>query len=347
MQRLTSFVVRPRHGALVVIAALVITSAVGCGHNRRASMRPVFVTPTPVAAPGCATPAVIPETVTPAPSASYTPTPSAVEPTRIEPGGTGRAAPPAERIPSATPEPAGPGAGASGSPRSSAVDEPSLLEPVVPSSGKTRSNSTQTPPSSSLTVPRLIGPGASLNGGAPRKVPKVSLRERLSPYTNNPDDLFAPPKADRPWKYVVLHHSASATGNYESIDREHRKRLGWDGCGYHFVIGNGTSSPDGQIEVARRWSEQKHGIHCHDGKNPDVSEYGIGICLIGDLEKNPPTPRQIAAAQALVAYLETRYQIASDHVGTHTQLARNPTDCPGKNFPTQAILGLDKRLTYQ
>ena len=117
-----------------------------------------------------------------------------------------------------------------------------------------------------------------------------SLRQQLLPFTNNPDDLFAPPKADRPWKYVVLHHSATATGSYGAIDQEHRKRLGWEGCGYHFVIGNGTGSPDGQIEVAQRWSDQKHGIHCRNGKNPDVSEYGIGICLVGNLDDTPPTP---------------------------------------------------------
>jgi len=159
------------------------------------------------------------------------------------------------------------------------------------------------------------------------------------PYTNNPDDLFAPPKADRPWKYVVLHHSATPSGSYGEIDREHRKRLGWDGCGYHFVIGNGTGSPDGQIEVASRWTNQKHGVHCSNGKNPDVSEYGIGVCLVGNLDDTPPTPRQIAAAQTLVAYLGARYKIPADHVGTHALLASTPTACPGRHFPTQAILG--------
>src|SRR5436309_1783484 len=63
---------------------------------------------------------------------------------------------------------------------------------------------------------------------------QASLQDELRPYVDNPDDLFSPPKADRPWKYVVLHHSASPTGGYDAIDREHRKVLGWSGCGYHF-----------------------------------------------------------------------------------------------------------------
>jgi N-acetyl-anhydromuramyl-L-alanine amidase AmpD len=220
-----------------------------------------------------------------------------------------------------------------------------LLEPVPPdnNSGNGKSNSNSQAPSS-LSVPRLQPPGTSLNNGSgqrttPTRLRRVSLREELLPYTNNPDDLFSPPKADRPWKYVVLHHSASPTGNYDAIDREHRKRLGWEGCGYHFVIGNGSESPDGQIEVAQRWTEQKHGIHCRNGKNPDVSEYGIGICLVGNLDDKPPTPRQVAAARALVAYLGSRYNIPAKQIGTHAQLASNPTACPGKHFPTGAILG--------
>jgi N-acetyl-anhydromuramyl-L-alanine amidase AmpD len=167
----------------------------------------------------------------------------------------------------------------------------------------------------------------------------VTLKSRVEPFVNDPNDLFLPPKADRPWRYVVLHHSAHLTGSYAQIDREHRKNLGTDGCGYHFVIGNGSESPDGQIEVARRWSDQKAGAHCRDARSPDVNDYGIGICLIGDLDKAPPTARQIEAARALVDYLRDRYGISSDHVGTHAVLAQNPTVCPGKNFPVQAILG--------
>jgi N-acetyl-anhydromuramyl-L-alanine amidase AmpD len=168
---------------------------------------------------------------------------------------------------------------------------------------------------------------------------RVSLKKAVAPFVPEPADLFQPPKADRPWKYVVVHHSASATGGLDQIDRDHRKVLGFEGCGYHFVIGNGTDSPDGQIEVAPRWSNQKNGVHCRNGKNPDVNEYGIGICLVGNFDQSEPTPRQVAAAKALVAYLADRYQIPSDHLGAHDEFATGPTACPGKNFPYQAIFG--------
>ena len=147
-----------------------------------------------------------------------------------------------------------------------------------------------------------------------------------------------PNKADRPWRYIVLHHSASASGNYDQIDGEHRKLLGIDGCGYHFVIGNGTGSGDGQIEVSRRWNNQKQGAHTRNARTHDADEYGIGICLVGDFDQQPPSPRQLAAAQALIAYLSKRYNIAPSDVRTHAHLAATKTVCPGKYFPSEAML---------
>ena len=34
-----------------------------------------------------------------------------------------------------------------------------------------------------------------------------------------------------------------------------------------------------------------------------------------------------------------RYQIAADHTETHAHLAASSTTCPGRMFPSQAILG--------
>ena len=154
---------------------------------------------------------------------------------------------------------------------------------------------------------------------------------------DDPADLLQPPKADRRWQYIVLHHSAHPTGSYAQIDRDHRQVKGFSGCGYHFVVGNGSESPDGRIEVARRWSEQKAGAHCRDGKHPDVNDYGIGICLVGDLDNEPPTPKQVEAARVLVAYLRERYGIPGPNVGTHARLATGPTDCPGRHFPNALL----------
>src|SRR5262249_7092744 len=175
-----------------------------------------------------------------------------------------------------------------------------------------------------------------------KRVRSTSLSERLKPYLDesSANELIYPTKADRPWRYIVLHHSAAASGSYDQIDAEHRKILGLDGCGYHFVIGNGNGSPDGQIEVAQRWTNQKQGVHCRNARTNDVEEYGIGICAVGDFDKEPPTPRQISAAKALIAHLSTRYEIAQSRVQTHARLAATKTVCPGSHFPDEEILAL-------
>jgi hypothetical protein len=238
-------------------------------------------------------------------------------------------------------------------PSASIGKEPELdafpSKPVAPRGSKS--------PSSSGVSPVLQGPGSSpttsLNAGdgirvtsATGSVRRISTQDRLRPFLGDTDgsELFYPNKADRPWKYLVLHHSASAEGNIDRIDSEHRKVLGYDGCGYHFVIGNGTGSGDGQIEVARRWVNQKHGVHCRNAKNAEIDEYGIGICFVGDLDKEPPTPRQVAAAKSLVAYLSTRYRISPERVETHAHLAATPTVCPGKHFPTATFVAANPEL---
>jgi N-acetylmuramoyl-L-alanine amidase len=309
-------------------------------------MRPVYLAPAPSAA-GCPTSTVPAEPgLTPIPAAPTTSRATTIEP-GLEPASV-----PAEAPLNSTP--AGPSIPRIDSPPpvtgptvpGKASDEPGMgLEPAGPDGSKVPpakpSGSGSKAPSATLndnglgtpTRGRRVNPSPTVG-----RVRSASLRDQVRPYVNDPADLFAPPKADRPWKYIVLHHSASATGGYASIDAEHRQRLGWNGCGYHFVIGNGSETPDGKIEVSQRWVNQKLGVHCRDGKNPDVSEYGIGICLVGDLEKSPPTPRQIAAAKALVAYLGDRYQVAPDHTETHAHLAASPTSCPGRLFPAQAIL---------
>jgi N-acetylmuramoyl-L-alanine amidase len=213
---------------------------------------------------------------------------------------------------------------------------------VVPQSGTTEPSLYPNPaPASGETPPPLSGPQAkrqtnrrSAVGAGARN---DGVRDRVSGFVQEPDDLFLPPKADRTWKYIVLHHSDHATGSYAQIDRDHRDRLGTQGCGYHFVVGNGSESPDGRVEIASRWLNQKAGAHCRDAKTADANDYGIGVCLIGDMDENPPTTRQIEATKALVAYLRERYDIPAERIVTHAAIAQTATACPGKLFPFEAI----------
>ncbi|MHC4494826.1 MAG: peptidoglycan recognition protein family protein [Planctomycetota bacterium] len=79
---------------------------------------------------------------------------------------------------------------------------------------------------------------------------------------NVPRDWLPPSQVEKKWTAIVIHHSATENGNAAIFDKLHREENHWDGIGYDFVIGNGTDSGDGQVEVTFRWREQRTGAHC-------------------------------------------------------------------------------------
>lgn len=134
------------------------------------------------------------------------------------------------------------------------------------------------------------------------------------------------------WKYLVAHHSATPHGNAKSYDRVDRQHGMENGLAYHFVIGNGLDSGDGEIEIGTRWTCQIHGGHV---RKWEFNNHGIGICLVGNFEEQKPTPKQMDSLKALVGFL------AEDLLGgkytflVHKEI--NPTLCPGKHFPTEEM----------
>src|SRR4051812_23885745 len=74
---------------------------------------------------------------------------------------------------------------------------------------------------------------------------------------------IAPPPSSQmhAWRWIVIHHSAADTGDAAGIDAQHEKVNGWDGIGYHFLIGNGRPMPLGRIEGTFRWKLQREGAH--------------------------------------------------------------------------------------
>lgn len=136
------------------------------------------------------------------------------------------------------------------------------------------------------------------------------------------------------WKSIVLHHSATQRGGAKLFDKHHRQK-GWDGLGYHFVIGNGSDTPDGVIEVGSRWQHQKHGAHCKS-RNNFYNEHGIGICLVGDFTRQPPSQRQLESLYKLTRFLSQACKIPAGRIVTH-KLINKKTKCPGDHFPVAAV----------
>lgn len=167
------------------------------------------------------------------------------------------------------------------------------------------------------------------------QLPPPPPRRPVQPNAPPPDNVVILQPGDaswgvpvgREWKHIVIHHSASATGSAASFDRAHRDK-GWDGLGYHFVIGNGSGSGDGQVEVGYRWAKQMQGAHAG---NYEYNQHGIGICLVGDFEHaGPPSARQMASLRTLVAFLQARANIPTNEIIGHGNVPGRNTECPGR-----------------
>jgi hypothetical protein len=138
------------------------------------------------------------------------------------------------------------------------------------------------------------------------------------------------------WKFIIVHNSGTRQGNAKAFDYYHKrvKRM-QNGMAYHFVIGNGRSSGDGEIEIGDRWRRQINGGHVHSDYLNNIS---LGICFVGDFNRDQPTRAQLAASEELIKYLRERCgKVDGGAIGVRPHREMNPprwaTDCPGDAFP--------------
>jgi len=150
------------------------------------------------------------------------------------------------------------------------------------------------------------------------------------------DAIRRAPVKRRRWQFIVVHNSGTRQGNARVFDYYHKHvRRMQNGLAYHFVIGNGTSTGNGQIEVGDRWRRQINGGHVHSDYLNNIS---LGICLVGDFNRDQPTRVQLDACEELIRYLRDRCgktERGTIPVKPHREInpPRWPTDCPGDDFP--------------
>lgn len=182
-----------------------------------------------------------------------------------------------------------------------------------------------------LTLDSVIHPGQRLViPSGPVAAPRAPLPARVQKALD-----LAPVPPGR-WRYIVIHHSATAEGNPRSLDRYHREvRRMENGLAYHFVIGNGHGMGDGEIAVGHRWTRQLPGGHLG---SESLNQQSIGICLVGDFNRNRPTRRQMESLEALVRALMQRCGLPREAVTTHQRIQPGRTECPGRHFPWKSFL---------
>ncbi len=163
-------------------------------------------------------------------------------------------------------------------------------------------------------------------------IPGVSAPLSLSlfaPVTNaDMEKIVGPRYYSSHWRTITLHHSATLEGNAGSFDRNHRKR-GMGGLFYHFVIGNGTGSGDGEIEVGARWKRQAQVNRPYD----------IQICLVGDFNREMISDKQFDCLIKLITVLREEYTISLKNIRKHNSIKGKHTACPGRGFPFDRIIG--------
>jgi hypothetical protein len=122
------------------------------------------------------------------------------------------------------------------------------------------------------------------------------------------DDIFKTAVTLKPnqWKYIYIHHSATAGGDANSLAQPP------EGLCDHFVIGNGSGCQDGEIQIGPRWTGQQS-----PAAPPGVDHIEpscISICLVGDFDRTMPTPLQLRRLAQLVGTLQSQLRIGADKV---------------------------------
>ena len=284
----------------------------------REEMRTVPVTPSPATTPA------------PRPKPKPIPEPKPVQPPepipKPEPETTPRVTPPKPSPqPEITPRPK-PKPRPRPTPLLVITPKPSSSEPPVPV------NIVKESPGPQEIVPAEVEHRGWFAGGPKYNYLTRSIRQEID---------RAPVVRNR-WRYTVVHNSGTRQGSAKAFEHYHRNvRKMQNGLAYHFVIGNGTSTGDGAIEIGDRWRRQINGGHVHSDY---LNNIALGICLVGDYNRDVPTKRQLEALDELIRYLRKRVGNVDGKqsiVKAHREInpPRWPTDCPGDRFPYRWLHG--------
>jgi hypothetical protein len=127
------------------------------------------------------------------------------------------------------------------------------------------------------------------------------------------------------WRRLVVHGSGSATGSAVLLATDLQcRRPDLDMPAYHFVIGNGSFSGDGEVEVGVRWEKQAPSASFH---LPELNVTSLSVCLIGPFQEAPPSRAQWRALDELYVYLQA--QLGPLPLVAHHEVESTAVGCPG------------------
>ncbi|MHC5026067.1 MAG: peptidoglycan recognition protein family protein [Planctomycetota bacterium] len=176
-----------------------------------------------------------------------------------------------------------------------------------------------------------LGDDPRLGGYVALNLGTLELDGRTAAPGDDPVFRIDQPLDTERWAGIVIHHLGVPAGDAKSVHRQHVD-LGYQGLGYHFLIGNGSGLGDGVVHIGYRWNSQLPGAHCIGPSADWLNERTIGICLIGNGDKRAFTPKQLRHLMILVERLQRQLDIPADAVYLHSDVAS--VSSPGSLFPT-------------
>ena len=135
------------------------------------------------------------------------------------------------------------------------------------------------------------------------------------------------------WKYIVIHHTGTNSDSMTSMSNDLASRGEESIPQYHFVIGNGSETPKGGLEVSSRWYSQIPGSHLNDKVYDPIS---IGICIVGDYNQRDPDAKMLESLARVCATLVLRYRIDLNHLTTRYGMTKYIRS-PGQRFNIIAL----------
>ena len=132
-------------------------------------------------------------------------------------------------------------------------------------------------------------------------------------------------------KYIIVHHTQRKKDFPAYIRLRHVHLRGWEHIGYHYIIGRGRPfTRAGRVYACR--PESHVGAHAL-GYNRN----SIGVCLIGDMDKQRPTHKQIVSLVAFLKEKMSQYGIPAQNVLGHCEIPGVSKSCPGRNVNMASI----------
>lgn len=125
-------------------------------------------------------------------------------------------------------------------------------------------------------------------------------------------------------EYIIIHHSQRQLDFPFFMKLRHKYFRKWKDIGYHYLIGNNRLfTKDGKLYTGR--SEAFEGAHAI-GHN----DSSLGICLIGNFDKSPPSEKQLNTLHSLLEEKTKQYNIPIENTLGHNELPGVTKSCPGQ-----------------